>query len=72
MLLIFIVTLVSCDSMFAGDDSFITFKEILELAQKHQVDFILLGGDLFHDNKPSRKSMVKCMEDIKNHCFGDK
>jgi len=36
-----------------------------------QVDFILHGGDLFHENKPSRKTMFRAMESIRNHCFGD-
>lgn len=30
-----------------------------------QVDFILLGGDLFHENKPSRKSLYRVMELIR-------
>lgn len=55
-----------------GDDSFNTFKEILELAQEQNVDFILLGGDLFHENKPSRLCMHKCMELLKTHTLGDK
>ncbi|KAF8895901.1 hypothetical protein CPB84DRAFT_1248682 [Gymnopilus junonius] len=32
-----------------GQDSINTFKEILQLAVKHEVDFILLAGDLFHE-----------------------
>lgn len=35
-------------------DSFTTFEEILVYAQNYKVDALLLGGDLFHDNKPSR------------------
>lgn len=31
------------------NDSFITFEEILQRAVEQQVDFILLGGNLFHD-----------------------
>ena len=36
------------------DDSFIAFNEILQLAKDNDVDFVLLGGDLFHDNRPTR------------------
>lgn len=37
-----------------------------------QVDAILLGGDLFHHNKPSRNTMHKTMELLRTYCFGDK
>ncbi|XP_042860565.1 double-strand break repair protein MRE11-like [Penaeus japonicus] len=55
-----------------GNDSFETFEEILKLAVDQQVDFILLGGDLFHENKPSRQCLVKCMELLRKYTFGDK
>ena len=57
---------------FSGDDSFETFEEILALAAKEEVDFILLGGDLFHENKPSRQSVVRCMDLIRKYTFGDR
>lgn len=44
-----------------GQDSMQTFEEILQLAQQHNVDCVLLGGDLFHDNRPSRRTMQECM-----------
>lgn len=34
-----------------------------------QVDFVLLGGDLFHDNKPSRATLVRTMEILSRYCF---
>ncbi|CAN6229719.1 unnamed protein product [Urochloa humidicola] len=40
-------------------DSFQAFEEICSLADQSKVDFILLGGDLFHENKPSRSTLVK-------------
>ncbi|KAI8818933.1 DNA repair protein rad32 [Fimicolochytrium jonesii] len=55
-----------------GNDSFETFEEILKLAQEQAVDFILLGGDLFHDNKPSRKCMHKTMTLLRKYCMGDR
>jgi double-strand break repair protein MRE11 len=36
------------------------------------VDFLLLGGDLFHDNKPSRKTMQRTMEILREYCLGSK
>lgn len=31
---------------------------------------VLLGGDLFHDNRPSRKSMYQVMRSLRKHCLG--
>lgn len=36
-----------------------------------QVDFILLGGDLFHENKPSRKCLHNCITMLRKYCMGD-
>ena len=33
---------------------------------------VLLAGDLFHDNKPSRKALQRCMEVLRDHCLGDR
>jgi len=33
---------------------------------------VLLGGDLFHDNKPSRKSMYQVMRSLRKNCLGDR
>lgn len=40
------------------DDSFVSFEEVFEIAARNNADFVLLGGDLFHDNKPSRYTIV--------------
>ena len=40
-----------------SNDSFAAFEEVLSLARLHKVDLVLLSGDLFHDNKPSRKTL---------------
>jgi double-strand break repair protein MRE11 len=55
-----------------GNDSLVAFEEILENAQKHNVDFILLGGDLFHENKPSRRIMHGCLSLLRKYCMGDR
>ncbi|KAL1853571.1 meiotic recombination [Diaporthe australafricana] len=54
------------------DDSWKTFDEIMNLARTQDVDMVLLGGDLFHDNKPSRKSMYQVMRSLRKNCLGMK
>uniref|UniRef100_A0A1A8KZ37 Double-strand break repair protein n=2 Tax=Nothobranchius pienaari TaxID=704102 RepID=A0A1A8KZ37_9TELE len=44
-----------------GQDTYNTLNEILDCAKKNKVDFILLGGDLFHENKPSRRCLQSCV-----------
>lgn len=53
-------------------DSLIAFEECLQIARDENVDFILLGGDLFHDNKPSNHVMLECVNLLRKYCFGDK
>ena len=36
-----------------GQDSFLAFKEVLTTAVDKKCDFLLLGGDLYHEMKPS-------------------
>ena len=54
------------------DDSFRAFDEMLATAADLGVDMVVLGGDLFHENKPSRSTMVKAMQIINKRCMGDK
>ncbi|XP_028275238.1 double-strand break repair protein MRE11 [Parambassis ranga] len=54
-----------------GNDSYNTLNEILECAKKNQVDFILLGGDLFHENKPTRRCLHNCITTLRQYCMGD-
>lgn len=42
------------------------------LAKERDVDMVLLAGDLFHENKPSRKSMYQVMRSLRMNCLGDK
>ncbi|KAI4388321.1 hypothetical protein MLD38_000659 [Melastoma candidum] len=53
-------------------DSFQAFDEICSIAEKKQVDFLLLGGDLFHENKPSRSTLVKAIEILRRYCLNDR
>lgn len=56
-----------------GDDSFTTFEEILRAARvEHDVDAMLLGGDLFHDNKPSLGCIVRTCSLLRKYVFGNK
>ncbi|KAB5589653.1 Double-strand break repair protein MRE11 [Ceratobasidium theobromae] len=55
-----------------GQDAMNTFKEVLELARKHDVDFILLAGDLFHENRPSRDCLYRTIALLREYTFGDK
>ncbi|XP_076897890.1 double-strand break repair protein MRE11-like [Bidens hawaiensis] len=53
-------------------DSFQAFEEICSIAEQKKVDFVLLGGDLFHENKPSRTTLVKTIEILRQYCLNDK
>ena len=35
-----------------------------------KADLILLGGDLFHENKPSRRTLQRCMDLLRKYCLG--
>jgi len=54
-----------------GNDSFNSFDELLEIGVQHGVDIVVLGGDLFHENKPTRSSEIKCLQILRNHVLGD-
>jgi hypothetical protein len=50
-------------------DSFDAFDEVFRLASERKADVVLLGGDLFHDNRPSRATVVKAMATLSRHCL---
>lgn len=52
------------------EDSFEGFKEVIETANKHQVDFLLLGGDLFDEVNPSKECFFRCLNILKSNVFG--
>ena len=43
-----------------GGDSFAAFEEVLLQSKAKKADLLLLGGDLFHDNKPTRNTLHRC------------
>jgi double-strand break repair protein MRE11 len=53
-----------------GLDSFAALEEVLFLAKELQADMVLLAGDLFHDNKPSRRTLHKTMQLLRTYCMG--
>ena len=55
-----------------SEDSFRSFEEVFVIANEQQVDMVLLAGDLFHDNKPSRRAMQRAMQIMRDHCLGDR
>lgn len=55
-----------------GDDSWITFDEITQLAKTHDVDMIVQGGDLFHVSRPSKKALFHVIKSLRQNCLGDR
>ncbi|KNC86827.1 hypothetical protein, variant [Sphaeroforma arctica JP610] len=55
-----------------GNDALTTFEEILQIAVRKEVDLVLLGGDLFHDNDPPRAVQFAVANLLKRYCFGSK
>ncbi|RHZ05193.1 hypothetical protein DYB26_009496 [Aphanomyces astaci] len=53
-----------------GKDSFRSFEEMLAIGGREGVDFVLLAGDLFHHNKPSRATMYRTMSILRTYCLG--
>jgi double-strand break repair protein MRE11 len=55
-----------------ADDAWKSFDEVMKIAKERDVDMVLLSGDLFHENKPSRKAMYHVMKSLRENCLGDK
>lgn len=45
-----------------GNDSFAALEEVLYIAKQKNADMVLLAGDLFHHNKPSRRTLIRTMD----------
>lgn len=58
--------------LFLENDSFVTFEEILQVGRDENVDFVLLGGDLFHENKPKPATLQRAIEILRKYCLGNK
>lgn len=55
-----------------GNDAANTFAEAMQIAQSSGVDLVLQAGDLFHVNKPSKRSMYQVLKTLRQTCLGDK
>ena len=53
------------------DDSFAAFEEVLIRAKQKGADLVLLGGDVFHENKPTRRSLHSSMDILNKYSYGD-
>ncbi|KAE9551986.1 hypothetical protein FO519_004810 [Halicephalobus sp. NKZ332] len=60
------------DKPIIGNDSFDGFEEVLQHAKEQDVDFILLGGDLFHKSEPDRSTVHKVTELLRDYVLGDR
>lgn len=54
-----------------GMDSFAAFEEVLYLAKRYKCDMVLLAGDLFHENRPSRQTLYKALQILRKYCLGE-
>ncbi|KAA6401552.1 MAG: putative Double-strand break repair protein MRE11 [Streblomastix strix] len=54
------------------NDAFAAFEEVLQIATLRDVDMLVLGGDLYHDNKPSRKTLNRSIELLREYVLGSK
>eukprot|EP00088_Acartia_fossae_P037779 TRINITY_DN3901_c0_g1_i1.p1 TRINITY_DN3901_c0_g1~~TRINITY_DN3901_c0_g1_i1.p1 ORF type:complete len:723 (-),score=196.87 TRINITY_DN3901_c0_g1_i1:413-2581(-) len=52
-------------------DSFNSFDELLQIGKDNSVDMCILGGDLFHENKPTRSAQINCTQILSKHVFGN-
>jgi double-strand break repair protein MRE11 len=53
-----------------GMDSFAAFEEVLYTAKRFHCDMVLIAGDLFHENRPSRRTLHKTMEILRRYGMG--
>ncbi|KAM3722642.1 Double-strand break repair protein [Dirofilaria immitis] len=54
------------------EDSIRTFEEVLQIASREEVDFVLLGGDLYHENNPSREMQHRVTRLLRRYCLNDR
>ena len=54
-----------------SNDSFDSFEEVLSLANNRKVDFLIHGGDLFHEHKVSKETLIRTEDLLSRHIFGE-
>lgn len=57
------------EDLVRKDDSFNAFEEVFQIAVEQECDLVLLGGDIFHQNKPSKRTICKCIEILRKYCL---
>ena len=55
------------EDLVRKDDSFDAFEEVFQIAVEKSVDLVLFAGDIFHDNKPSKRTICKTMEIMRKY-----
>jgi len=58
------------DHHIRGEDSYDAFEEVLQIAKRNKVDFLLLGGDLFHEVTPSQNCLYRSIRLLQKFVFG--
>ena len=53
------------------DDSFAAYEEALKYASDNKSDAVVHAGDMFHENRPSRRALHSCMKVLRKYCMGD-
>jgi double-strand break repair protein MRE11 len=53
-----------------SNDCFAAFEEVLKTSKAKRADFVLLGGDMFHENKPSRRTVHGAISLLSKYCLG--
>uniref|UniRef100_A0A8R1DTR1 Double-strand break repair protein n=1 Tax=Caenorhabditis japonica TaxID=281687 RepID=A0A8R1DTR1_CAEJA len=52
-------------------DAVNTFEEVLQIATEQKVDMVLLGGDLYHENNPSREVQHRVTQLLRQYCLNE-
>lgn len=52
-------------------DAVNTFEEVLQIATEQKVDMVLLGGDLYHENNPSRECQHRVTQLLRKYCLNE-
>ena len=60
------------EDVYRREDSFRSFEECLRIAKDNNCDMVLLGGDFFHHNKPSRTTLLRATDLFREYCLGRK
>lgn len=54
------------------DDSFLSLEEVLQTSHQENVDFLILGGDLFHEHYPSKYTLNRAFQLFSSNVIGER